>query len=108
MSRPFSATLLRASPSFVRLTGVSLSTVVASDNIQMLKSLVREGIGIGILSSIDVMDEVASGELVFTGITDATLKPLALALCVGQARQLSAVANLFLARIEEALTQTDR
>ncbi len=84
-------------------TGVDLSAVVATDNIQMLKSLVREEIGIGLLSSIDVMDEVAAGELAFTPITDSTLKPLTLALCVGQARQLSAAANLFLTRMEEVM-----
>jgi len=84
-------------------TGVRLSAAAASDNIQMLKSLVRMGVGTGILSSIDVMDEVASGELAFTPINEAMLKPLTLALCVGQARQLSAAANLFLARIEQAV-----
>jgi DNA-binding transcriptional LysR family regulator len=85
-------------------TGVELSAAAASDSIQMMKSLVRAGVGVGVLSSIDVMDEAAAGELAFVPISDSMLKPLTLALCVARARQLSAAASLFLARVEEVLT----
>lgn len=84
-------------------TAVDLTVVAATDNIQMIKSLVGEGAGVGILSSIDVMEEVESGALAFTRINDAALKPLTLALCVGRARQLSAAANVFLGRLEQSL-----
>jgi DNA-binding transcriptional LysR family regulator len=72
----------------------------ASDNIQMIKSLVLDGVGVGILTSLDVVTEVASGQLVFTPIADPVLKPLTLALCVVPSRQLSSAANLVLARLE--------
>jgi DNA-binding transcriptional LysR family regulator len=88
-------------------SGVRMTVAAASDNIQMLKSLIIDGVGIGVLSLLDVVEEVRARELAFVRITDAILKPLTLALCVAQARQLSAAANLFLARIEQGLSQVE-
>ena len=84
---------------------VEAHVVAASDNIQMIKSLALEGAGAAILSRLDVLEEVARGELAFTRINDPVIKPLTLALCVAQARQLSHAANLFLARIEDGFEQ---
>jgi DNA-binding transcriptional LysR family regulator len=69
---------------------------VTADNVQMIKSLVREGAGVGILTSLDVHDEVAAGELAFTLIGDALARPMTLALCLASPRQLSAAAQLLL------------
>lgn len=84
-------------------TGVELKPVISTDNIQMIKSLVARGAGIGILTSLDVMEEVQSGTLCFVPLVDKILRPIPLALCVGQARQLSHAARLVLDRIEPAL-----
>jgi DNA-binding transcriptional LysR family regulator len=84
-------------------TGITLAPSIASNSIQMIKSLVAEGSGIGILTSLDVMEEVQIGALAFTPITDSMLRPMPLALCVGQARQLSHAARLALDRVERAL-----
>ncbi len=86
-------------------SGVEADIAAASDNIQMIKSLALEGAGVAVLSRLDVLEEVARGELVFTRITDPVIKPLTLALCVAQARQLSHAANLFLARLEDGFEQ---
>lgn len=83
-------------------TGVEVVEAASSDNIQMIKSLVLAGVGIGLLTSLDVASEMRSGELAFTPITDAVVRPLTLALCVVPSRQLSAAANLVLGRIEIA------
>ena len=71
-----------------------------SDNIQMIKSLAQQGVGVGLLSWLDVMEEVERGELCFTRIQDTVVTPLTLSLCVGNARQLSQAANLLLQRLE--------
>ncbi len=84
---------------------VEAHIAAASDNIQMIKSLALEGVGIAVLSRLDVSEEVARGDLAFTRISDPVIKPLTLALCVAQARQLSHAANLFLARIEDEFEQ---
>jgi DNA-binding transcriptional LysR family regulator len=78
------------------VTGITIEPAVTADNVQMIKSLVREGAGVGILTSLDVHDEVAAGELAFTLIGDAVARPMTLALCVASPRQLSAAAQLLL------------
>ncbi|RVT91127.1 LysR family transcriptional regulator [Sphingomonas crocodyli] len=81
-------------------SGVPIEIAARADNIQMLKSLVIEGVGIGLLTSLDVASEVAAGDLAFVPIVDATVRPLTLGLCVVPARSLSHAANLVLTRIE--------
>jgi len=85
------------------VTGVTMNIVAESDDIQMIKSLVREGVGMGILCWLDVADEVARGELAFVPISRAWAHPLTLALCVDRSRQLSAAARLLLGWMEVAI-----
>jgi DNA-binding transcriptional LysR family regulator len=84
-------------------TGVTIRSVASSDNIEMIKSLVKRGVGVGLLSWLDVTDEVTRGELVFTRFANAAAYPLTLALCVDRARQLSAAARLLLGWMETTL-----
>ncbi|PZU07234.1 LysR family transcriptional regulator [Sphingomonas sp.] len=86
-------------------SGVSPQIVVRSDNIQLMKSLVREELGIAILAWIDVVDEVEGGELGFVRLSDPILRPLALGLCIDPARQLSAAARTVVDRIEGRLAR---
>jgi DNA-binding transcriptional LysR family regulator len=85
-------------------TGVTLNTVAASDNIHMIKSLIAQDLGLGVLTWLDVADEVRRGELAFIPLARASLQPLTLAVCVDPARQLSAAARLLLGWVETALT----
>ncbi|HEX8047989.1 LysR family transcriptional regulator [Rhizobium sp.] len=88
----------------VAATSVALTAVAFSDNIQMIKSLVKSGVGVGILSSIDIMSEVEAGELAFTPLTDTVIRPLSLAVCAMPVRQLSSAANLVLDRMVSAVS----
>lgn len=81
-------------------TGVTLDRVARSDNIQMIVSLVSQGIGVGILTSLDVITEVDRGTLAFTRITDSVLRPMTLALCTASARTPSHAAAVVLSEIE--------
>lgn len=81
-------------------TGMDMSRVATSDNIQMIASLVQEGAGVGILSSLDVITEVKRGQVAFTRISDALLRPMTLALCTNTARTPSYAASLVLSEIE--------
>jgi len=87
------------------VTGVIMETAVSCDNIQMIASLVLQGVGIGILTSLDVIPEVRSGLLCFTRITDAVLRPMTLALCTASARTPSHAASLVLSEIENSFQQ---
>lgn len=86
-------------------SGVVLDKKVTSDNIQMITSLVLQGIGIGILTSLDIITEVKRGLLSFTRISDPILRPMTLALCTASARTPSHSAALVLAEIEHSFAQ---
>lgn len=81
-------------------TGIELHRKVTSDNIQMITSLVQQGLGIGILTSLDAITEVQRGLLSFTRITDTLLRPMTLALCTASARTPSHAAGIVLNEIE--------
>jgi DNA-binding transcriptional LysR family regulator len=89
-------------------TGIRMDVAASADNIQMIKSLVAEGVGVGMLTSLDVASEIESGELTFTRIADTVVKPLTLALCVVPSRQMSMAANMVLGRIESAFNTLGR
>jgi DNA-binding transcriptional LysR family regulator len=82
-------------------TQMPLNKVSTSDNIQMITSMVQAGLGVGVLTSLDVATEVASGQLAFTRITDPILKPLILALCTASSRAPSYAADLVLSEIQQ-------
>ncbi|EJL32853.1 LysR family transcriptional regulator [Novosphingobium sp. AP12] len=86
-------------------TGMEVDRKATSDNIQMITSLVQEGVGIGILSSLDVIAEVQAGLLSFTRISDALLRPMTLALCTNAARTPSYAAGIVLSEIEIGFAQ---
>jgi DNA-binding transcriptional LysR family regulator len=86
-------------------TGVSLGRTVTCDNIQMIAALVLEGVGIGILTSLDVITEVRDERLAFTRISDPMLRPMTLALCSASTRNLSYAASVCLSEIENDFAQ---
>jgi DNA-binding transcriptional LysR family regulator len=86
-------------------TRLTLEPKATSNNIQMITSLVMEGVGIGILTSLDVVTEVRAGLLSFTRISDPVLRPMTLALCTASARPPSYAADIVLGEIQSAFGQ---
>jgi DNA-binding transcriptional LysR family regulator len=82
---------------------VPVERVALSDDIQMIVSLVREGLGIGVLTWLDVASEVLAGELEFTRISDPILKPMVVALCTAAARTPSYAADIVLGEMQVAM-----
>lgn len=87
------------------VNGVKSDKAVTSDNIQMITSLVLQGAGIGILTSLDVITEVQRGLLSFTRISDPILRPMTLALCTAASRTPSYAASIVLGEIENGFGQ---
>jgi len=90
------------------LEGTSRATLdkkATSNNLQMITSLVLQGVGIGILTSLDVMTEVKAGLLSFTRISDPVLRPMTLALCTAAARPPSYAADIVLGEMQTAFGQ---
>ena len=87
------------------VTGVKMDKAVSCDNIQMITSLVMQGLGVGILTSLDVITELRSGLVSFTRISDSILRPMTLALCTASARIPSHAASIVLHEIENSFPQ---
>jgi DNA-binding transcriptional LysR family regulator len=85
--------------------GIALDRRATSDNIQMIVSLVLQGIGIGVLTSLDVATEVQRGLLSFTRLSDPVLRPMTLALCTAAARTPSHAAGIVLGELEAGFAQ---
>lgn len=81
-------------------TGVTCHRKVTSDNVQMIISLVMQGAGVGILTSLDAIPELELGLVEFTPLTDPILRPMTLALCTNTARRPSHAANVLLSELE--------
>ncbi|WP_336947162.1 LysR family transcriptional regulator [Asaia sp. HN010] len=83
-------------------TGQEGLPVCESDDIETIKSLVRSGVGISILSFVDVMQEVSDGSLAFVPLANRKIRPFELCFCVDQARSLPAATRLVAQSLEAA------
>lgn len=77
--------------------------IVACNNVRMMRSLIRDGVGIGILTLLDVATDVEERRLSFVPLHGRHAKPLILALCVAPRRQLSRAAQLVIQRLTMAM-----
>ncbi|KAB8124558.1 LysR family transcriptional regulator [Komagataeibacter medellinensis] len=82
---------------------IPLEIAASADNVQMIKSLVTEGLGVGILSNLDVMEEVRAGTLCFIPIIDPRLSSMALALVTNRTRSASFAARLVMGEMARHL-----
>jgi DNA-binding transcriptional LysR family regulator len=76
---------------------------VECNNVMMMRALIRNGVGIGILSLLDVKAELDGHQLAFVPLQGRNTKPLTLALCVAPRRQLSRAAQLAVQRLIQAM-----
>ncbi|GAB6855730.1 LysR family transcriptional regulator [Asaia astilbis] len=83
-------------------TGQALNSVCESDDIEMIKSLIRNGVGISILSYVDVVQDVRSGSLAFVPFSNRKIRPFELSFCVDQARSLPMAARVVAQALEAA------
>jgi DNA-binding transcriptional LysR family regulator len=83
--------------------GVDSGQSVACNNVRMMRSLIRSGVGIGILSLLDIASDVEERRLAFVPLQGRQVRPLTLALCVAPRRQLSPAARLIIQRLTLAM-----
>lgn len=83
--------------------GADTSQMVTCNNVRMMRSLIRNGVGIGILSFLDVAQDIEEHRLAFVPLQGKQVRPLTLALCVAPRRQLSAAARLVIQRLTAAM-----
>lgn len=72
---------------------------ITCNDIRLIKSLIQGGGGVTILSLLDVMTEVQTGQLAFVPLRNRLLRPLTLALCTAPSRQLSRPAQMAIQKL---------
>jgi DNA-binding transcriptional LysR family regulator len=76
---------------------------VACNDLRMMRSLIRQGVGVGMLSWLDVASEVADGTIAFVPLDGIHVSHPVLSICVAPQRQLSRAALLALDDLRERL-----
>lgn len=82
---------------------IHLQQPVVCNNVRMIRSLIAQGVGVGILSWLDVAADVAAGRLAFVPLHERQIKPLTLALCIAPKRQLSRAAQMVIQQVTQAM-----
>ncbi|EPF83319.1 LysR family transcriptional regulator [Acinetobacter gyllenbergii] len=72
---------------------------IECNDIHMMISLLRQNLGISIMSYLDAAPYIENGEFEFRAINDHGLHPITVALCVAPKRQLSRIAQIMMNQI---------
>lgn len=72
---------------------------IECNDIHMMISLLRQNLGISIMSYLDASPYIENGEFEFRAINDHGLHPITVALCVAPKRQLSRIAQIMMNQI---------
>jgi DNA-binding transcriptional LysR family regulator len=83
--------------------GAAPRAVAVSDSINSIKSMVRNGLGVGILTPIEAKSELASGQLVFVPLAGPHIPLSVLSIISGSGRTLSVPASLMLQQLGKAM-----
>ena len=78
---------------------------VACNDLRMMRSLIRQGVGVGMLSWLDVASEVAEKTIAFVPLTGIHVSHPVLSVCVAAHRQLPRAALLALEVLRERMLQ---
>ncbi len=92
----------RAVAFYARHKGEEQKFVTCND-LRMMRSLIRAGAGIGIVSLLDVAADIDEGRLAFIPLPQRQARTLTLGLCVAPQRQLSHAAQWVMDRLVTAL-----
>ncbi len=91
---------------WARSVGGNPSYVLAASGVNVIKSAVKNGMGVGILATLDAFDEINRGELSFIGFSENAPPYSVLALVSASGRTLSVPASMLLQHLSTALAPT--
>jgi DNA-binding transcriptional LysR family regulator len=92
---------------WARSVGGGIRHFISSSGINIVKALVASGVGVGIVSALDVMSEVTSGQLVFIPLADTPAPLSILSLISASGRALSVPASLFIGHLSGLMLDQD-
>ncbi len=84
---------------------VDVKQLTHCNDVRTLRALVRNGVGVALMSWLDAAPDVAEGRLAFVPFRGHLTKPMTLALCVAPQRQLSRAAQLAIQVLAERIEQ---
>ncbi len=90
---------------WARNIGSELPYAAAASNVGILKSLVRNGFGIGMMTSLDALTEIRSGVLVFLTLNDKKITPSVLSVVCAAGRTLSVPAHMLLRHLAQQVAE---
>lgn len=86
-----------------RVTGNVPRAVAVASSIELMKALVMQGIGVGFLTQIDVLNETGQQTLVFVPITGTDIPSSVLTLVTASGRTLSSPASMLVQHLAKAM-----
>lgn len=78
---------------------------IECNDIRMLMSLLKQNLGLGLMSYLDALPLLEHQTAIFKPVQDKGLYPLTLALCVAPKRQLSRIAQIMMKQLTEQMEQ---
>jgi DNA-binding transcriptional LysR family regulator len=85
--------------------GSELPYSAVASNVGIIKSLVKNGFGIGMLTSMDALTETRAGELKFISLTEEKIPPSVLCIVSASGRTLSVPAHTLLRHLSQHLSE---
>lgn len=92
-----------AASALYRRHGIEPEHLSHCDDIRLLRTLVRGGVGVSLLSLLDVLPDLHEGRIAFSPLRGRQHRSLTLALCVPPRRQLSRAALAAIDRLAQVL-----
>ena len=90
-----------------RTIGGRVRGAVNANSIALIKTLIKAGAGVGMLTQIDIAAEIAAGELVFIPLAEPGVPLSVLSLITASGRTLSVPASLLLQAVTKGMRDTD-
>jgi DNA-binding transcriptional LysR family regulator len=87
--------------------GSELPYSAVASNVGIIKSLVKNGFGIGVLTLLDALTETRSGELTFIPLSDEKISPSVLCIISASGRTLSVPAHMLLRHLSQQLSEVN-
>ena len=88
-------------------TAINPTIIAESNHISVVKDLIMRGMGIGLLTRMDIWREIENATLVYIPLLDRALQPSVLSLCVAADRQLSLASASLLQYFVDALRKNN-
>ncbi len=82
--------------------------LVTSNHLMMLRSLVKNGLGVAFYTPIGLMEEIAAGDIVGVPLEGTTLGELRLGILVPRRRQLTHAASAMVEQLSAALAELEQ